>query len=159
MPQSAPTLGTGEAIPADDIPLPQQPVRRPVHHHQHAQPHRPQQGFRRPQPTVRIDTCIVGDDSTCDQTQNEKCRTEADVDECSSSDLNDCHQFATCTNTWGGFNCSSGYYGSTCEVDGEVVGVAVGASLLAALVIAITLAALMSWSNCHVEKLHCHMTT
>lgn len=25
----------------------------------------------------RIDTCIVGDDSTCDQTQNEKCKTEA----------------------------------------------------------------------------------
>ncbi|CAB3236336.1 unnamed protein product [Arctia plantaginis] len=356
LPQSVPpippppveqTLGTGVAIPADDVPQP--PVRRPAQHPQHPHPqhpplHRPQQGYRRPQPTVRIDTCIVGDDSTCDQTQNEKCRTEAgisscqcrpgyarrihrdpcrrvvslllnmrvdrfhdrkvawdakladkdtdpyqqlsyeavravdsafsmtpfsddfvsgsvnsiykgdednpgvyvnltvlmqetpetsrsqvavdiqkhllgvirrrsnnigsstlwvhspagsvlplhDVDECSSSDLNDCHQLATCTNTWGGFrcmcpdttldaaptpsrqgreckscasshcnergvckyasgqpycSCSSGYYGSTCEVDGEVVGVAVGASLAAALVIALTLAALMSWSR------------
>lgn len=41
--------------------------------------------------------------------------------------------------------CSSGYYGSTCEMDGEVIGVSVGASLAAALVIAITLAALLSW--------------
>ncbi|KPI96671.1 Protocadherin Fat 4 [Papilio xuthus] len=114
-----------------------------------------------------------------------------DVDECASSDLNDCHQLAACTNTWGAFkcmcpdttldaaegsgragrecracsashcsdrgvcryangqpycSCTSGYYGSTCEVDGEVVGVAVGASLAAALVIALTLAALLSWS-------------
>ncbi|XP_041986048.1 uncharacterized protein LOC121738197 [Aricia agestis] len=333
-----PTLGTGVAIPADDI-IPQPPVRRP-------QPvQRPQHTYRRPQPTVRIDTCIVGDDSTCDQAQNEKCRTEAgisscqcrpgyarrvhrdpcrrvvslllsvrvdrlydrkvtwdvkladkesepyqqlsyeavraidsafsmtpfsddfvsgavnsvyrddqdnrvfvnytvlmqetaetgrpavgveiqkhllgvirrrsmnvgvsamwvdspagsvhaptDLDECASPDLNDCHQLATCINTWGAFRCvcpdttldaasagggalsgrvcracssahcsergvcryangqpyctcTSGYYGSTCEVDGEVVGVAVGASLAAALVIALTLAALLSWSR------------
>ncbi|CAG5005343.1 unnamed protein product [Parnassius apollo] len=345
-PQSplGPATGTGVAIPADDIPQPPTlPPRRthPVHT-------RPQQPYRRPQPTVRIDTCIVGDDSTCDQAQNEKCRTEAgisscqcrpgyarrihrdpcrrvvslllnlrvdrlydrkiawdnkladkesepyqqlsyeavraidsafsmtpfsddfvsgsvnsihkgdqqhqgvfvnytvlmqetaetlrasvateiqkhllgvirrrsnnvgasalwvdspagsvlplhDVDECASSELNDCHHLATCTNTWGAFkcacpdttldaagtssvvgaragrecrscaashcsergvcryangqpycSCSSGYYGSTCEVDGEVVGVAVGASLAAALVIALTLAALLSWSR------------
>lgn len=31
---------------------------------------------------VRIDTCIVGDDSTCDQTQNEKCKTENGVSSC-----------------------------------------------------------------------------
>ncbi|CAK1549056.1 unnamed protein product [Leptosia nina] len=330
-----PALGTGVAIPADDEQQP--PIRRPP-------VHRPQQTYRRPQPTVRIDTCIVGDDSTCDQAQNEKCRTEAgisscqcrpgyarrihrdpcrrvvslllnlrvdrlydrkvawdiklsdkesepyqqlsfeairaidsafsmtpfsddfvsgsvnsvykgdennqgvfvnytvlmqetpetlrssiatdiqkhllgvirrrsnnvgasalwvdtpagsvlplrDVDECSSPDLNDCHKLATCTNTWGAFkcscpdttldpsvsvtragrecrecsashcndrgvcrynngqpycSCSSGYYGSGCEVDGEVVGVAVGASLAAALVIALTLAALTAWSR------------
>ncbi|CAG9573809.1 unnamed protein product [Danaus chrysippus] len=327
-----PSLGTGVAIPADDVPIPAAPVRR-----------RPQGPYRRPQPTVRIDTCIVGDDSTCDQSQNEKCRTEAgvsscqcragtgrrerqspcrravsllvslrvdrlydrqiswddklsdkesepyqqlsyeavkaidsafsmtpfsddfvsgsvnsivkgdaqhpgvyvnftillsetpetvrqsvagdiqqhlvgvirrrsnnvgasalwvtpegsvthvkDVDECSSPELNDCHTLATCTNTWGAFKCtcpnttldpatvasrsgrecrscspshcndrglchynngqpyctcSSGYYGSTCEMDGEVIGVSVGASLAAALVIAITLAALLSWSR------------
>ncbi|XP_037295958.1 uncharacterized protein LOC115444518 isoform X2 [Manduca sexta] len=118
----------------------------------------------------------------------------ADVDECSSPELNDCHELASCTNTWGGFKCacpswtldtspgsgpgaagrwcracaathcsdrgvckyhngqpyctcSSGYYGSTCEVDGEVVGAAAGASLAAALVIALTLAALLSWSR------------
>ncbi|KAM3956220.1 LOW QUALITY PROTEIN: calcium-binding EGF-like domain-containing protein pawn, partial [Aphomia sociella] len=344
-PPLGPGIGTGVAIPADDIPQPQPPPRR---QHQ-PQVHRPQQTYRRPQPTVRIDTCIVGDDSTCDQAQNEMCRTEAgisscqcrpgfarrvqrdpcrrvvalllnlrvdrlydrkvawdakladkesdpyqqlsyeairaidsafsmtpfsddfvsgavntvhrgdehnqgvfvnytilmqetpetqraaiatdiqkhilgvirrrsnnvgasalwvdtpagsvlplkDLDECASPELNDCHQLATCTNTWGGFkcacpdttldvageggagvtlavgrvcracaashcnergvcryhngqpycSCSSGYYGSTCEVDGEVVGVAVGASLAAALVIALTLAALLSWSR------------
>lgn len=47
--------------------------------------------------------------------------------------------------TYSSHSCLSGYYGSTCEVDGEVVGVAVGASLAAALVIALTLAALLSW--------------
>ncbi|XP_046974887.1 uncharacterized protein LOC124541103 isoform X1 [Vanessa cardui] len=330
-PTLGPAMGTGVAIPADDVPL---PPRRP-----HT-PHRPP--YRRPQPTVRIDTCIVGDDSTCDQAQNEMCRTEAgisscqcrpgyarrthrdpcrrvvslvlnmrvdriydrkmawdakladkesepyqqlsyeavraidsafsmtpfsddfvsgsvnnvfkgdeenrgiyvnytvlmqetaetlrpavagdiqrhllgvvrrrsnnigasalwvdspaacvlplhDLDECSSSELNDCHELAVCTNTWGAFSCacpdttldaggaragracracgaqhcsergqcryahgqpyctcSSGYYGSTCEMDGEVIGVAVGASLLALVVIVITLAALISWSR------------
>ncbi|GAB0089577.1 EGF-like calcium-binding, conserved site [Sergentomyia squamirostris] len=38
---------------------------------------RPQQ-----QPPVRIDTCIVGDDSTCDQAQNEKCKTDNGVSSC-----------------------------------------------------------------------------
>ncbi|XP_050673556.1 uncharacterized protein LOC126971345 [Leptidea sinapis] len=329
------TVGpVGIAVPADDV---QQPIRRPP------PIHRPQHTYKRPQPTVRIDTCIVGDDSTCDQAQNEKCRTEAgisscqcrpgyarrihrdpcrrvvallldirvdrlydrkvawdskladkdsepyqqlsyeavraidsafsmtpfsddfvlgsvnsvykddessavyvnctvliqetaetvrssvateiqkqllgvirrrsnnvgasalwvdsvarsvlplrDVDECSSADLNDCHKLARCTNTFGAFKCecpdttldpllgqthagrqcrtcspshcsergvchykngniqctcSSGYYGSGCEVDGEVVGVSVGASLAAALVIALTLAALTAWSR------------
>uniref|UniRef100_A0A1B0GGT4 EGF-like domain-containing protein n=1 Tax=Lutzomyia longipalpis TaxID=7200 RepID=A0A1B0GGT4_LUTLO len=39
---------------------------------------RPQQQ----QPPVRIDTCIVGDDSTCDQAQNEKCKTDNGVSSC-----------------------------------------------------------------------------
>lgn len=34
------------------------------------------------QPPVRIDTCIVGDDSTCDQAQNERCKTEFGVSSC-----------------------------------------------------------------------------
>jgi hypothetical protein len=34
------------------------------------------------QPPVRIDTCIVGDDSTCDKNQNERCRTENGVSSC-----------------------------------------------------------------------------
>lgn len=34
------------------------------------------------QPPVRIDTCIVGDDSTCDQAQHEKCKTESGVSSC-----------------------------------------------------------------------------
>lgn len=48
---------------------------------------KPQRPVHRPrlpaqQPPVRIDTCIVGDDSTCDQAQNEKCRTENGVSSC-----------------------------------------------------------------------------
>lgn len=42
-------------------------------------------GFGRPRPTpppVRIDTCIVGDDSTCDGSQHEICRTESGVSAC-----------------------------------------------------------------------------
>lgn len=50
-------------------------------------PHRPLYRPRPPPnqnqaPPPRIDTCIVGDDSTCDQTQNERCRTEASVSSC-----------------------------------------------------------------------------
>ncbi|XP_046403761.1 uncharacterized protein LOC124169248 isoform X2 [Ischnura elegans] len=38
---------------------------------------------RRPShPPVRIDTCIVGDPSTCDQSQHESCRTEQGVSSC-----------------------------------------------------------------------------
>lgn len=344
LPQQTPSpLGTGIAIPADDVhdAIPHRPA-RPSSGPAHS---RPQQGYRRPQPTVRIDTCIVGDDSTCDQTQNEKCRTESgisscqcrpgyarrthrdpcrrvvalvlslrvdklydrkivwdmklldkesepyqqlsyealraidsafsmtpfsdefvggsvnsihrgdinnqgvfvnytiliqespetlrsaiateiqkhivgvirrrsnnvgasavwvdtpagsvlplqDLDECASSELNDCHQLAICTNTWGGFrctclettrdssageltragrfcescpasfcsdrgvctynnnqpqcSCTAGYLGSSCEVDGEVLGVSVGASVCALLVIAVTLYCLMAWSR------------
>ncbi|XP_071449255.1 uncharacterized protein [Hetaerina americana] len=40
-------------------------------------------GNRRPShPPVRIDTCIVGDPSTCDQSQHESCRTEQGVSSC-----------------------------------------------------------------------------
>ncbi|XP_076259530.1 calcium-binding EGF-like domain-containing protein pawn isoform X2 [Rhynchophorus ferrugineus] len=44
---------------------------------------RPTFGRPRPsQPPVRIDTCIVGDDSTCDVSQHEICRTESGVSAC-----------------------------------------------------------------------------
>lgn len=44
---------------------------------------RPAFGRPRPsQPPVRIDTCIVGDDSTCDGSQHEICKTEAGVSAC-----------------------------------------------------------------------------
>lgn len=44
---------------------------------------RPSYGRPRPsQPPVRIDTCIVGDDSTCDVSQHEICRTELGVSAC-----------------------------------------------------------------------------
>ncbi|KAL1449129.1 hypothetical protein WDU94_000359, partial [Cyamophila willieti] len=39
--------------------------------------------WRKPtHPPVRIDTCIVGDDTTCDVAQHERCRTEAGVSSC-----------------------------------------------------------------------------
>ncbi|KAJ8962470.1 hypothetical protein NQ314_005707 [Rhamnusium bicolor] len=44
---------------------------------------RPLYGRPRPsQPPVRIDTCIVGDDTTCDGSQHEVCRTESGVSAC-----------------------------------------------------------------------------
>lgn len=43
---------------------------------------RPQIHRRPAHPPVRIDTCIVGDDSTCDAAQNERCRTEVGVSSC-----------------------------------------------------------------------------
>lgn len=55
-------------------------VKKPIH-----QQTRPIQRPRLPaqqQPPVRIDTCIVGDDSTCDRAQNEKCKTENGVSSC-----------------------------------------------------------------------------
>ncbi|KAI5693232.1 hypothetical protein M8J75_011495 [Diaphorina citri] len=39
--------------------------------------------WRKPaHPPVRIDTCIVGDDTTCDVAQHERCRTEVGVSSC-----------------------------------------------------------------------------
>ncbi|XP_014286842.1 uncharacterized protein [Halyomorpha halys] len=116
-----------------------------------------------------------------------------DLDECSSPDLNDCHNAATCRNTFGSFECtcppgykdefsttshksgrrcetcgpefcnhrgtcsysnaqpvcqcSGNYYGSQCEVDGEVLGVAIGASVAAVIIILSTLACLCMWSR------------
>ncbi|KAJ8925501.1 hypothetical protein NQ315_009339 [Exocentrus adspersus] len=44
---------------------------------------RPVYGRPRPsQPPIRIDTCIVGDDSTCDGSQHEICKTESGVSAC-----------------------------------------------------------------------------
>ncbi|XP_017781909.1 PREDICTED: uncharacterized protein LOC108566509 isoform X3 [Nicrophorus vespilloides] len=43
---------------------------------------RPTYGKRPTQIPVRIDTCIVGDDSTCDASQHEICRTESGVSAC-----------------------------------------------------------------------------
>ncbi|KAK2580385.1 hypothetical protein KPH14_006140 [Odynerus spinipes] len=116
-----------------------------------------------------------------------------DLDECASSELNDCHSSATCTNNWGGFTCScnpglkdphkddpneagrsclscpsthcnnrgtcsyqndqmhcsctGNYYGTQCEVDGEVLGVAIGASVAALIIIVLTLVCLVMWSR------------
>lgn len=118
-----------------------------------------------------------------------------DLDECSSPELNDCHEEAFCSNIWGSFRCdcpqglrdpwfdqshragrdcqscpesfcsnrgtcsydASGgtqlctcigsYYGSQCEIDGEVLGVAIGASVAAVIIIVLTLICLVMWSR------------
>ncbi|XP_069686033.1 uncharacterized protein pwn isoform X2 [Periplaneta americana] len=116
-----------------------------------------------------------------------------DVDECSSRELHDCHHQAICSNIFGSFRCScpegyrdpwagnphrsgrqcetcssehcssrgecryesgqpvcycsSNFYGSQCEVDGEVLGVAVGASVAAVVIIVLTLVCLCMWSR------------
>ena len=73
--QPPPIIGTGLAIPQPDSPVatlrPNGPNRR--------QPPL----YRRPtQPPVRIDTCIVGDTSTCDANQHEACATVQGVSAC-----------------------------------------------------------------------------
>ncbi|CAH1956225.1 unnamed protein product [Acanthoscelides obtectus] len=116
-----------------------------------------------------------------------------DLDECSSPELHDCHSLAKCINVFGGFKCECGegyrdpwadnkhragkqceqcspahcnnrgeckyqngqevcictgsYYGSQCEVDGEVLGVAIGASVAAIIIIGLTLVCLVMWSR------------
>lgn len=55
----------------------QQQNNRPI-----TRPKFPAAPLQQPSIPVRIDTCIVGDDSTCDQTQNEKCKTENGVSSC-----------------------------------------------------------------------------
>nr|CAH7744786.1 unnamed protein product [Callosobruchus chinensis] len=116
-----------------------------------------------------------------------------DLDECSSPELHDCHSLAKCVNVFGGFKCecregyrdpwadnkhragrqceqcspahcnnrgeckyqngqeicicTGSYYGSQCEVDGEVLGVAIGASVAAIIIIGLTLVCLVMWSR------------
>ncbi|KAL1501177.1 hypothetical protein ABEB36_006557 [Hypothenemus hampei] len=116
-----------------------------------------------------------------------------DLDECSSPDLHDCHAHAECINIFGSFKCecregfrdpwsdnkhragrsceqcpashcnnrgeckylsgqevctcSGNYYGSQCELDGEVLGVAIGASVAAIIIIGLTLVCLVMWSR------------
>lgn len=43
--------------------------------------------------------------------------------------------------------CSGNYYGTQCEIDGEVLGVAVGASVAAIIIIGLTLGFLVMWSR------------
>ncbi|XP_014208200.1 uncharacterized protein LOC106639211 [Copidosoma floridanum] len=76
--QNVPVLGSGYAVPQQTetgtgsaiSPRPTGAIRRPIFH-------------RRPtQPPVRIDTCIVGDTSTCDASQHETCATVHGVSAC-----------------------------------------------------------------------------
>lgn len=57
-----------------------EPTIKKAQHSQNRPIHRPRLPAQ--QPPVRIDTCIVGDDSTCDQAQHEKCKTEIGVSSC-----------------------------------------------------------------------------
>ncbi|XP_076241034.1 calcium-binding EGF-like domain-containing protein pawn [Calliopsis andreniformis] len=72
--QPPPIVGTGFAVAQPDSPTasprPTGPIRRPTF------PRRPTQ------PPVRIDTCIVGDTSTCDISQHEACATIQGVSAC-----------------------------------------------------------------------------
>lgn len=43
--------------------------------------------------------------------------------------------------------CTGNFYGTQCEVDGEVLGVAVGASVAAVVIIVLTLVCLCMWSR------------
>lgn len=74
-PSNNQVTGTGYAV-VDEKPKPNLGQVKPTQR-------RPVYGRPRPsQPPVRIDTCIVGDDSTCDGSQHEVCRTEAGVSAC-----------------------------------------------------------------------------
>ncbi|CAG7832829.1 unnamed protein product [Allacma fusca] len=117
-----------------------------------------------------------------------------DVNECENPDLNDCDEKAKCVNTFGSFECkcepgygdhhekdkrlsgrkcetcsgksycngrgecsiekgqrvckcSGNFYGSQCDIDGEVLAVAIGASVSAVVIIGLTLACLCMWSR------------
>ncbi|XP_042242419.1 uncharacterized protein LOC121879718 isoform X2 [Homarus americanus] len=117
----------------------------------------------------------------------------SDVNECNEATLHDCHVHASCINEFGTFTCRclpgytdrfsddpeqvgrkcescssdycnkrgdchiqdghkvcqcrGSYYGTRCEIDGEVLGVAVGASVAAVVIIVLTLIFLCMWSR------------
>lgn len=72
--QTPGVIGTGYVTPSDQAAAQNRPIippsRRPIF-------------YKRPtQPPVRIDTCIVGDPSTCDTSQHEACATVHGVSAC-----------------------------------------------------------------------------
>ncbi|XP_053963038.1 mucin-5AC isoform X3 [Anastrepha ludens] len=80
-----PSLGSGYGIPETEV-VDLEPTKANSVKTQspttNAGPTRPIYRSRPTQPPVRIDTCIVGDDSTCDQAQHERCKTENGVSSC-----------------------------------------------------------------------------
>lgn len=62
-----------------------------------------------------------------------------------------CNSRGTCsydaTGTQQVCECLSSYYGSQCEIDGEVLAVAIGASVIAVIIIVLTLICLVMWSR------------
>ncbi|KAL0267627.1 UNVERIFIED_CONTAM: hypothetical protein PYX00_009842 [Menopon gallinae] len=80
-----PTTTQLPAITGTGFPVPhkEQPAIHPVNNRPTVSTPPPRRPYKRPShPPVRIDTCIVGDDSTCDSAQNEMCRTEDGVSSC-----------------------------------------------------------------------------
>ncbi|XP_055836550.1 uncharacterized protein LOC129905167 isoform X2 [Episyrphus balteatus] len=83
-PSPPPGSGTGYAVPETEVVdvTPSKPSTKPTTHTNQTPSQRPHYRPRTTQPPVRIDTCIVGDDSTCDQAQHERCKTENGVSSC-----------------------------------------------------------------------------
>ncbi|XP_067629956.1 uncharacterized protein pwn isoform X2 [Eurosta solidaginis] len=82
---SIPGLGSGYGIPETEVVELESTKSHSVKTQSpttNARPTRPHYRSRPTQPPVRIDTCIVGDDSTCDQAQHERCKTENGVSSC-----------------------------------------------------------------------------
>lgn len=70
--------------------------------------------------------------------------------ECQSCPDSFCNNRGTCIYSDEGketCSCSGNYYGSQCEIDGEVLGVAIGASVAAVIIIVLTLICLIMWSR------------
>jgi hypothetical protein len=67
------------------------------------------------------------------------------LNEIMSPTENQFHCSETNANVCSVASCSSGYYGSQCEIDGEVLGVAIGASVAAVIIIGLTLVCLCMW--------------
>lgn len=80
-----PSLGSGYGIPETEV-VDLEPTKsnsaKPQTSTTNSGSTRPHYRSRPTQPPVRIDTCIVGDDSTCDQAQHERCKTENGVSSC-----------------------------------------------------------------------------
>lgn len=69
--------------------------------------------------------------------------------ECHSCADSYCNDRGTCSYENGNQKCTcvGSYYGTQCEIDGEVLGVAVGASVIAVIIIVLTLVCLVMWSR------------
>lgn len=80
----SPNIGKTNSIPIQRKPT---GTSKPIPNHS-PRPHLPPSSiFRKQQQqnAVRIDTCIVGDDTTCDTAQNEVCKTDLGVSSCHCS--------------------------------------------------------------------------
>lgn len=82
--QVSPTIEKTNSIPIQRKPT---ATNKPIINHS-SRPHLPPSSIYRKQQqqnAIRIDTCIVGDDSTCDTAQNEVCKTDLGVSSCHCS--------------------------------------------------------------------------